>query len=264
MRHNDGRKLDHATLEAVRIRAVQQIQSGVRPAEVAKVLGLNPSTIFTWVAMYRHGGVDALRARAVPGRPSSLTVEQTRRLYALVVNGDPRRLGFESALWTRGMVRGAIHREFAVSLSAVTVGRLLRDLRLAPQPSPYSRAGATPVTRMAEEYRQIRAEAIRTGATLYFGSHPVAPDPDAPPEQATRIIAVEQPRGPVRFFAYRGVARPEIYVDFCQRLLHDSPGPVVLAIERSPILADAVLTGFVAAAGSRLRVVQLARPLPTP
>jgi transposase len=67
MRDNDGRKLDHQTLEQLRIRAVRQIQQGAHPETVAEALGMARSTVFGWLATYREGGLEALRARPVPG-----------------------------------------------------------------------------------------------------------------------------------------------------------------------------------------------------
>ena len=69
MRDNDGRKLDHATLEALRLRAVAQIVEGAHPEQVAATLGMNRSTVYGWVAKYREGGEQALKAKPVPGRP---------------------------------------------------------------------------------------------------------------------------------------------------------------------------------------------------
>ncbi|HEX8933767.1 MAG TPA: helix-turn-helix domain-containing protein [Pseudonocardiaceae bacterium] len=69
MRENDGRKLDHQTLEAIRIRAVKQIQAGAHPEDVAQSLGMDRSTVFAWMAKFREGGLEALRAKPVPGRP---------------------------------------------------------------------------------------------------------------------------------------------------------------------------------------------------
>jgi transposase len=66
-RANDGRKLDHKTLEQLRIRAVQQIQAGAHPEAIAEALGLARSTVFGWMARYREGGLEALRAKPGPG-----------------------------------------------------------------------------------------------------------------------------------------------------------------------------------------------------
>jgi transposase len=42
-------------------------------------------------------------------------------------------MSFGFALWIREMVRTVIRCEFGVALSVVSVGRLLRKLRLSPQ-----------------------------------------------------------------------------------------------------------------------------------
>src|SRR5689334_10874312 len=140
MRENDGRKLDHRTLEQMRFRAVDAVESGVHPEDVAAALG-------------------------------KLSGEQMRRLYALITGADPRQLEFEFALWTREMVRELIRREFRVSLSAVSVGRLLRTLGLSPQRPLWRAWQANPeaVQRWRdEEFPAIRAQAKAEGATIYF------------------------------------------------------------------------------------------------
>jgi transposase len=67
VRDDDGRKLDHATLEAMRLRAVKRIEAGARVEDVASSLGLSRSTVFAWMAAYREGGERALAAKAGPG-----------------------------------------------------------------------------------------------------------------------------------------------------------------------------------------------------
>ena len=133
MRENDGRRLDHRTLEAMRLRAVDAVSAGAHPEDVAAALGMGRGTVYGWLAKYREGVKAALRARPVPGRPAKLSGEQLRRLHTLVAGSNPRQLQLEFALWTRELVRELIRREFGVSLSAVSVGRVLRTLGLSPQ-----------------------------------------------------------------------------------------------------------------------------------
>src|SRR5512132_4304487 len=132
MREDDGRKLDHKTLEQLRIRAVRQIEQGAHPEEIAAALGMIKAAVYGWLAKYREGGLEALKARPVP-----------------------RRLQFMFALWTRAMVRELIGREFGVRLSEVSVGRLLRKLGLSPQRPLYRAYQQNPqavARRKAETY----------------------------------------------------------------------------------------------------------------
>jgi transposase len=171
VRDNDGRKLDHQTLEAIRIRAVKQIQAGAHPEDVATSLGLTRSTVFAWMAKFREGGIEALRAKPVPGRPPKLSGAQLRKLYTLIAGANPRQLQFEFALWTRDIVRELIRREFGVALSGVSVGRLLRTIGLSPQRPLWRAYQQDPeaVERWkAQEYPAIRTEAKKLGASIYF------------------------------------------------------------------------------------------------
>src|ERR687894_1121394 len=147
MRENDGRKLDHQTLEALRLRAVEQVARGVPPAEVGAglaALGLHRRTIYTWLATERTEGHEALRARPVPGRPRKLTEELLGELAGLIAESDPRDHGFAVALWTREIVRQLIAARFGVQLTVASVGRTLHNLGFSPQRPLYRAEQATP------------------------------------------------------------------------------------------------------------------------
>jgi transposase len=68
MREDDGRKLDHHTLEALRLRAVDRVAKGADPRTVSRTLGMHEHTVYGWVAKAREGGHEALLAKPVPGR----------------------------------------------------------------------------------------------------------------------------------------------------------------------------------------------------
>ena len=98
MRDNDGRKLDHKTLEQVRIRVVRQVENGAGPEYLAGALGFARSTVFGWMARYREGGLDALKARPVPGRPQKISGPQLRQIYTLIITAVQDK--WDHCFWT--------------------------------------------------------------------------------------------------------------------------------------------------------------------
>jgi len=277
VRENDGRKLDHKTLEVLRLRAVEQVAAGAHPEDVAETLGLHQKTVCGWLAKYREGGKGALLAKPVPGRPPKLGGAQLSRLHALIVGTDPRQMQFEFALWTREMVREVIRREFGVGLSVVSVGRLLRKLGLSPQ-RPLHRAyqqNPAAVERWKrEEYPAIRAAAEEEGATVYFadeagirsdyhagttwspaGQAPVVSNTGA--RFSVNMISAVSAKGALRFAVYEGNTNARVFIDFCQRLLHDAPGPVYLIVDGHPAHRATATKQFAASAEGRLKLIFL-------
>jgi transposase len=277
VRDNDGRKLDHQTLEALRIRAVGQVGEGAHPEDVAAALGLHRKTVYAWLAKYREGGNDALRARPVPGRPPKLGGAQLSRLYALIAGQDPRQMQFEFALWTREMVREVIRREFGVSLSVVSVGRLLRKLGMSPQ-RPLHRAyqqNPKAVDRWKrEEYPAIQARAEAEEATIYFADEagirsdyhagttwsPVGQTPQVKNTGArysVNMISAVSAKGALRFAVYEGNTNAATFINFCKRLLHDAAGPVYLIVDGHPAHRATAVQQYVASTEGRLKLFRL-------
>jgi transposase len=274
VRDDDGRKLDHATLEALRIRAVRQVEAGARVEDVAATLGLNRSTVFGWIARYREGGEAALAAKPVPGRPPKLSGDQLRRLYTLVVGNDPRQLQFEFGLWTREMVRVLIRREFAVALSVVSVGRLLRKLGLSPQRPlwrAYQQDPAAVEAWKRQQFPAIRAEAAGCGATVFFadeagirsdyhagttwapvGRTPVVHSTGA--RHRVNLISAVSAKGALRFAAFEGKFTAAVFIDFCKRLMQAADGPVFLVVDGHSVHRAKAVQQFVAGTDGRLRL----------
>lgn len=277
MRDDDGRKLDHHTLEVLRLRAVDQVAAGADPREVARALGMHEHTVYGWLAKAAQGGRQALRAKPIPGRPPKLDAEQMRQVYEWVAGTDPRQLSFDFALWTREMVRQLIRREFGVVLSASAVGRLLRRLGLSPQ-RPLWRAWQADPDKVAAwkqtDYPAIAAAAKAAGGTVYFadeagirsdyhagttwgaiGHTPVVKSTGA--RYALNMISAVTAKGLLRFSTFTGSMTTDKFIEFCKRLMHDTTGPVFLIVDGHIVHRAKKVTAFAAATGGRLRLFYL-------
>src|SRR5919199_3058557 len=213
MREDDGRKLDHQTLEALRLRAVEQVARGVPAAEVGAglaALGLHRRTIYTWLATERTAGRQALRAKPVPGRPRKLSDAQLRELAGLIAETDPRDHGFAVALWTREVVRQLIAARFGVALTVASVGRTLHALGFSAD-----EAGVRSDYHAGTTWAPVgRTPAVRvTGARFTLN-----------------MISAISARGALRFSVLTGTLTAAGFIAFLNRPRHDAEhhggGPV--------------------------------------
>lgn len=120
------------SLERRRLRALQLLDEGLAPVEVARQLGVDRRSVRRWKATAKKGGRGALKAKPVPGRPLKLAVSQRKRLEVLLLRGA-RKQGFPTELWTCGRVAELIERRFGVRYHVDHIGRLLGALGWSPQ-----------------------------------------------------------------------------------------------------------------------------------
>ena len=172
MRKNDARRLTYSELTELRKRGVTAVQDGQPTALVAKVIGVQRSTLFGWLARYRRGGWDAPDARRRGGRPPKLTAKMLQWTYDTVAMKNPRQMKFPFALWTALMIAELIWRQYHICLSKASVCRLFNQLGLSPQ-KPLWRAFQQDPERVEkwvkEIFPKIRALARKQKADIFFG-----------------------------------------------------------------------------------------------
>jgi len=273
MRETDARKLTHKGLTELRKRGVSAVQAGGPATLVAKVLGVQRSTLFGWLARYRRGGWSALDARKRGGRPPKLTGRMLQWVYETVMR-DPRRMKFPFALWTSMMVAGLIWRQFQIRLSKASVCRLLNQLGFSPQ-RPLWRAfqkdAALVEKWVKEEYPKIRALARKHKADIFFGDEAgVRSDFHSGRTWAARgktpivattgarfgcnMISAVSPRGAMRFMLVEGTVASDVFIGFLKRLIHNWPRPVFLIVDGHPVHRSAAIARFVASTEGRLQL----------
>lgn len=125
-------KAQSEKLQARRLEAGRLLKAGHKQVEVARRLGVAKSTVSGWSKRVEHGGLRALHARGLRGRPASLGARERTRIKRGLRKGA-LAAGFATELWTLPRVAEWVRREFGVRLSEVQIWRVLRSLGFTPQ-----------------------------------------------------------------------------------------------------------------------------------
>jgi len=118
MEKMDFRTVDSKTRTAIRKRALQQIQQGVKKKVVALNYGVNVNTITSWVKRYDSKGSKGLvdNKRGVKSEEKKLLSSgQEKDVQKMILDTMPDQLKLPYSLWTRKAVMELIEREFGVN-----------------------------------------------------------------------------------------------------------------------------------------------------
>src|ERR1044072_7160728 len=116
-------------MECRRLLAAQDLQQGLTQSQVARKFGVSRTTASRWHRALNGKGVEALRKRRAPGRPSRLNQEQLHGVADVYQDG-PRAAGFDSDKCTTVRFADAIYARFNVRYDPDHVGRIMHRLGL--------------------------------------------------------------------------------------------------------------------------------------
>jgi transposase len=136
MMHLMRPKGSQQTLEWRRHRAIELLDDGKSPSEVADFLGVSRNTVYRWRRRYRRDGRDGIEAKPIPGRPPRLTDRQLEQLFHCLDQGA-KAYGFPSERWTQARVAVLIQQQFGIDFCAFHVGRILASHGLSLPKSGY-------------------------------------------------------------------------------------------------------------------------------
>jgi putative transposase len=127
--------LNRDEMERRRLDAAEDLLNGVTQARVARKFGVSRTTASRWYRTLEGQGLERLRKRKAPGRPSRLSNSQMEEVRAMFQAG-PRSFGIESDRWTTARLAHAIEMRFGIRYDPDHVGRLMHRLGLRAKRLP--------------------------------------------------------------------------------------------------------------------------------
>jgi transposase len=274
MRKTDARKLDHQTLEDMRIRAVKAVQGGKSPEDVAVVFDVHRTALYKWLALYRNGGWGALKSKPTPGAKPKIDGKKMEWLFNVVTQKNPQQMKFEFALWTREMIQKLIKDKFKIQLSLKAVGRLLAQLGLTCQKPLYKaiQKNESLVKKWLKEiYPQIKSRSKKEKADIYFGdaAHirsdhhsgrtwgikgetPVVTSTGA--RFSFSLISAISARGLMRFMVREGGVNSTVFIEFLKRLISGAQRKIFLIVDGGSAHKSKMTKAFIESVKEKLEL----------
>jgi transposase len=259
----------HDWREWRRFRAWELSRLGWGVYLIAKALNASAVAVSRWLAVARHEGTAALRARPRPGTTPKLTADQKRLIADFLWHG-PEAYGFRGEVWTCPRVGQVLHEEFGVRYSRSQVARILKALGWTPQ-VPITRAiqrDDVAVERWAAaDWPALKYRARKEGRTLVFvdeagfyllpgkvrtyspkGLRPMLPEWQT--HDHLSVMGAVTPAGQIYTLVRQKPLDGLDTVAFLEHLGREIGGPVQIVWDRSPIHRRATVGEFVEAVGA--------------
>src|SRR3954471_23905389 len=116
---------DFVAMEECRMRAADLFEQDVRPAEIARQLGVCHQIVSDWRNAWRRSGREGLRGAGRAGRLPKLSCEQLAQVENALMQGAEAN-GYPNELWTLQRAAQVIQRVTGVSYHPARVWYILR------------------------------------------------------------------------------------------------------------------------------------------
>lgn len=249
----DRRSLSIEEQAALRIRALQAIQGGMRWKKASETFQVSRQTILNWRRKFEAGGWEALYAhtRGRPKTGGSLKRWQSATICKIIQNRVPEQLRMPFILWTADAVRELIQGKYAIRLSTRTVQRYLKDWGFTPQKPvrrAYERDPKAVERWLRIEYPALVKRAKAGKAVIFWGDEMglrsdhqagrfYAPKGKTPIREGTgkrfhvNMISIISNRGEMAFMVFAERFTTDVFLRFLGRVIRHVKRKVILIVD---------------------------------
>jgi transposase len=272
---SDARKIPDDVMSYIRKIAVRAVvEFGWSPECVYKIFGISRSCLYDWLSSFRRGGYEALETRLPPGAEPLITREMDVWLKWVVLSRTPSDYGYDTALWTCGILAALLAREFGVKVIGATVNAHLKKLELSYQVPRYRASEQDPVEIerfLNDTFPRVKRYAEKRGAEIAFedeagvhldahagrtwGARGETPEVIATDKRGKfNILSIVTPEGNLQFSLKAGNIDSDTYIGFLKQLLTERKRLLILFVDHASFHGSKKVREFHRANRHRIRI----------
>jgi transposase len=280
---NDGRKIPDDVMYYIRVMAVHAVRVlGQSPEVIAKAYNFNRACIYRWLKQYDDGGFAALESEMPPGAQPLVTREMDEWLKQTVISKNPVDYGYDTNLWTCGILSGLLKKEFGVAVSDSATRLHLKSLGLTPQKPEYQDAERDEreidyflnvkfpkIQKLAEKlgadigFQDESGVGVMTRYGKTWGLRGETPVIQASMKRGGyNVMSVITAEGEMRYSVKDGNINGEVFIGFLKHLIQDRERPLILLVDHATFHGSKRVRDFVGAHRAKLRIFFLPRRAP--
>lgn len=281
--YGDGRQVPDDVMNHVRRLAVSAVEDKGFPLEdVARILNVSRSAVYSWISRYRQSGVDALDGRNAPGAPPKITKDMESWMKEAILKGTPIDHGFETVLWTADILSRLLNINFGVDVTSCAVSTHLKNMGLSYQKPEYPARERDPdeVARFLNgKYPRIQRLANKIGADIGFEDESgiempdhsgktwglVGQTPEIPANWKrgrVNVLSLVINDGTMSYAIEDGRINQDVFICFLAQLIAEREKPLILIIDHAPFHKSKKVRDFVNDHRKQIRVFFLPKYAP--
>lgn len=121
----------------IKIASLLLILEGQRPGWITEVLGLTRMSLTRWIHAVNEEGLEALRPKPRPGRPTRLA-PRVQKAVETHLETSPQKFGLNRAQWDGPTLVVHLKRHFGITLKVRQAQRLMHQLGYRLKRASYS------------------------------------------------------------------------------------------------------------------------------
>jgi transposase len=277
--NQDRRSLSPEEQAALRIRAMQAIQGGMRWKKAAETFQVSRQTILNWRRKFQNGGWEALytNSRGRPKTGGALKGWQSANICRIIQERVPEQLRMPFILWTADAVRELIQRKYRIQLSSRTIQRYLKAWGFTPQKPirrAYERDPKAVERWLRIEYPNLEKRAKTEKAAIFWGDEMglrsdhqagrfYSPKGKTPIRDGTgkrfqaNMVSIISNRGELAFMVFTERFTTRVFLRFLERVIRHVKRKVILIVDGHRVHKSKKLKAWLELHASRIEIVFL-------